>query len=112
MPLDSPPPSLWTDASGFSVDASGLVPPHPPPQVRPGGGMGGTDCRVSVSGFLMPLDWSPPTLWTDASGFSVDASGLVPPHQVRMGGGRGGQPLNYYKMYNIVCSMLNNHGIT
>ena len=47
MPLDwSPPPSLWTDASGFSVDASGLVPPHPPPQVRPGGGMGGTDCNL------------------------------------------------------------------
>ena len=22
--------------------------------------------------FFMPLDWSPPTLWTDASGFSVD----------------------------------------
>ena len=54
----------------------------------------------------------PPSPWTDASGLSVDASGLVPPpHQVRMGG-TGGQPLNYYKMYDIVCTMLNNNGIT
>ena len=48
---------------------------------------------------LMPLDWSPPSLWTDASGFSVDASGLVPPphppRQVRPGGGRGGQTATY-----------------
>ena len=54
----------------------------------------------------------PPTLWTDASGFSVDASGLVPPPSSSDGGGTGGQPLNYYKMYNIVCTMLNNNGIT
>ena len=45
--------------------------------------------RVFISGFLMPLDWSPPSPWTDASGLSVDASGLVPPHQVRMGGDGG-----------------------
>ena len=54
----------------------------------------------------------PPSPWTDASGLSVDASGPVPPPSSSDGGGRGGQPLNYYKMYNIVCTMLNNHGIT
>ena len=44
-PWIGPPPSLWTDASGFSVDASGLVPPHPP--LRFGqGGMGRTDCNL------------------------------------------------------------------
>ena len=53
----------------------------------------------------------PPSPWTDASGLSVDASGLVPPIKFRWGG-TGGQPLNYYKMYNIVCTMLNNNGIT
>ena len=47
MPLDwSPPPSPWTDASGFSVDASGRVPPIPPPSGSARGGMGGTDCNL------------------------------------------------------------------
>ena len=51
--------------------------------------------RVFVSGFFMPLDWSPPTLWTDASGFSVDASGFVPPIRFGQGGwGRGDVPGN------------------
>ena len=31
----------------------------------------------------------PPSPWTDASGLSVDASGLVPPHQVWKGGDGG-----------------------
>ena len=39
----------------------------------------------------------PPTLWTDASGFSVDASGLVPP--IRFGqGGTGGTAHTLLKM--------------
>ena len=46
MPLDWSPPSLWTDASGFSVDASGLVPPPSPPSGSARGGMGGTDCNL------------------------------------------------------------------
>ena len=54
----------------------------------------------------------PPSPWTDASGLSVDASGLVPPHQFWKGGGTGGQPKNYYKMYNFVYTTLNNHEIT
>ena len=54
----------------------------------------------------------PPSPWTDASGLSVDASGLVPPPSILEGGGRGGQPKNYYKMYNFVYTTLNNHEIT
>ena len=40
--------------------------------------------------------------------FSVfDASGLVPPQQVRPGwDGGGGQPLNDYKMFSIVYTMI------
>ena len=71
----------------------------------------GPASRVSLSAFSMPLDWSPPSPWTDASGLSVDASGLVPPHQFWKGG-TGGQPKNYYKMYNFVYTTLNNHEIT
>ena len=53
--------------------------------------------KVVVSDFLMPLDWSPPSLWTDASGFSVDASGLVPPSPPSGSarGGWGGQTATY-----------------
>ena len=64
--------------------------------------------RVFVSGFLMPLDWSPPTLWTDASGFSVDASGLVPPHQVWPGGGWGDGP----HLTKNAHTLINYHEIT
>ena len=46
--------------------------------------------RVVISDFFMPLDWSPPSLWTDAPGLSVDASGLVPPHPPPSGSSRGG----------------------
>ena len=73
--------------------------------------------RSYISGLSFQVFWCPwigppPSPWTDASGLSVDASGLVPPPSSLEGGGRGGQSLNYYKMYNIVCTMLNNHGIT
>ena len=51
--------------------------------------------------FFMPLDWSPPpTLWTDASGFSVDAPGLVPPKLKLLSHPKKGlvtSPLQFYE---------------
>ena len=64
--------------------------------------------RVFVSGFFMPLDWSPPTLWTDASGFSVDASGLVPPIRFGQGGDGGDGP----HLTKNAHTLINYHEIT
>ena len=44
-----PPPSPWTDASGLSVDASGLVPPH---QVWKGGD-GGDSLKITTKCIIL-----------------------------------------------------------
>ena len=72
---------VWTDKVWWLSPEFALARPGSPRASKQG-------CRFrffDASG-LVP----PPSLWTDASGFSVDASGLVPPIRFGQGEGDGG----------------------